>query len=215
MPPAYRLAPFDAAHPAPAAALARLQADLLPTSPLSLLGPRFLERVYYALLPTADLIFGAVAYVDERPVGFIVATADAAGFMGAAIRRWWWRLGAVLATSIVLDPARLAAVWEAVRIMRGFGPAPGGDPGGEMLTFGVLPEYLAPRFVRETGLRLSADLFDCAQEQVAARGVRVVRAIVDADNLPAKFFYKNRGWVLDRTGVPGWRTETVEFIWRA
>ena len=212
MPPAYRLAPFDAAHPAPARTLAQLQMALLPTSPLALLGPRFLERFYYRLLPSADLIFGAIAYVDDRPAGCIVGTADADGFMAAAIRRWWWRLGGVLATSVLLAPARIGAVWEAWRIMRHAAPAATSGPCGEMLTFGVLTDFRSAAFIKKTGLHIASDLFDDALAQMRARNTTSVRAIVDADNTAAKLFYLGRGWTLARTGVPGWLADTVEFV---
>ncbi|NJO12551.1 MAG: hypothetical protein HC872_02790 [Gammaproteobacteria bacterium] len=79
----YSLVPFGAASPAPAADLAYLHAQLLPHSPVALLGPDFMQKFYYSALPRLGLIFGAVAYVDEAPAGFIVATADSSGFMRA------------------------------------------------------------------------------------------------------------------------------------
>ena len=70
-----------------------LHESLLPHSPLVLMGPDFMRSFYYGLLPADDFVCGAVAYYDDAPAGFIVATGDANGFMSKATRRNWLRLG--------------------------------------------------------------------------------------------------------------------------
>src|SRR5258705_59311 len=103
-PMSYRLVPFGSGEPGPVCDLARLHTALLPTSPVSLLGSRFMERFYYRVLPRQGLIVGAVAYVGDRAVGFIAATHDSAGFMRSALRRSWMSFGWILGTSVVLAP---------------------------------------------------------------------------------------------------------------
>jgi ribosomal protein S18 acetylase RimI-like enzyme len=205
----YHLVPFDAKVPPLVRDVGRLHAALLPTSPISLLGPYFMERFYYRLLPRERLLCGAVAYIDDQPAGFVAATQDADGFMRVACRRWWPYLVWVIGTSVLLDPRTIAAVWEACRVMMSRAPAIDGRPDGEILSLGVLPAYREPHFIRQSGLRISTDLLDTAVSELRARGVR---ATVNADNTPAKLFYMGLGWTLGRTNVPGWQTATVEFV---
>jgi ribosomal protein S18 acetylase RimI-like enzyme len=211
----YALVPFDAAHGAPVTDIAELHAELLAHSPVALLGPDFMERFYYAVLPELDLIFGSVAYVDRRPAGFIVATGDSAGFMQAAIRRAFGRLAWTMASSLLRHPSRLGAAREARAIMRGVKSVEAPRPVGELLSFAVRPAFRERQFVARTGLRISQDLLRSAMQALRARGVTVSRAIVDADNLEARLFYLGNGWQPGAAKVPGWRKETVEFLWHA
>lgn len=210
----YHLVPFWADARPPVQDLAQLHRELLPTSPVALLGDRFMKRFYYMVLPRENLICGAVAYVDNQPAGFIVATHDSNGFMRKALRRYWLYLIWVIGTSVLLEPKRLGAVWEAFQIMKHRTPAQRGEEEGEILSFGVLPPYLSPRFIRQSGLQLSTDLLKNAIAQLSKWNVPAIRAVVDADNTPAKLFYHGLGWSLDRSRVPGWRTPSVEFLWR-
>ncbi|MCI0590806.1 MAG: hypothetical protein L0Y67_04260 [Gammaproteobacteria bacterium] len=193
--------------------LARLHAVLLPTSAVSLLGQRFLERFYYTILPREGLIFGTVAYVDDQAAGFAVATRDSTGFMRTALARWWPYLAWIVGTSVIVAPTSARAVWQVLRVMRKQHPL-AGDAQGEILSLGVLPVYREPRFIRESGLQISTDLLDRAVAQLSATGVREIRALVRADNTQTKLFYSGLGWTLNRTDVVEWRTPTVEFVWR-
>lgn len=213
--PAYRVVALNASNTASAADLAALHAQLLGHSPVALLGPDFMRRFYYTALPQMGLIFGAVAYVDSEPAGFIVATADSAGFMRTGIRRAWWRLGWTMLSSLVRNPARVAAVWEAFGIMRGVEQAPSEKPVGELLSFAVLPQFRERRFVARAGLRISQDLLREAMKGLRLAGVTHGRAIVDADNLEARLFYLGNGWTPGLARVPGWAKHTVEFLWHA
>ena len=212
---AYELVPFDATRPAVVADIAGLHAELLAHSPVALLGRDFMERFYYAVLPELDLVFGSVAYVDGSPAGFIVATGDSAGFMPSAIRRAYGRLVWTIASSLVRHPSRLGAAWEAVAIMRGVESVEATHAVGELLSFAVRPAYRERRFVARSGLRISQDLLRAAMQALRARGVALTRAIVDADNLEARLFYLGNGWQPGAARVPGWRKETVEFLWHA
>jgi ribosomal protein S18 acetylase RimI-like enzyme len=211
----YHLVPFGFGKRPPARELARLHACLLPESTVSQLGTRFMERFYYRVLPLNGLIFGAVAYVDDRAAGFVAATPDSAGFMRSALRRWWPRVAWVLGTSVVLAPRSIRPVWEAGRAMRKRRPAQGSRPEGEILSLGVLPGYHELRGDNAPGRRISADLLGYAVGQLEARGVGVIRAMVRADNTPAKLFYSGLGWTLRRTNAPEWTSPTTEFVWPA
>lgn len=209
---AYRLVSFGVAMPTPTRDLAQLHAALLPSSPVSLLGRRFMERFYYRILPREGLICGAVAYVDAQPAGFVVATHDPDGFMRSAFRKWWPYLVWVVGISVLLAPQSLKVVWEAAQVMRSRQPRQGSTREGEILSLGVAPVYREPTFVRQTDLRLSHDLLESAVTQLRTRDVQVIRATVSAENMPAKLFYSGLGWTLDGASAPGWRHPTVQFI---
>jgi ribosomal protein S18 acetylase RimI-like enzyme len=212
---AYRLVTFGRDEAAPGADLARLHTALLPESPVSMLGRRFVERFYYRVLPLNGLILGAVAYLDDEPAGFVVATHDSAGFMRSALRRWWpsflWTIG----TSVLLSPRSIGPVWEAAQAMRNRQPASACVAEGEILSLGVLPGYQDRLSAVAPGTRISADLVGSAVAQLRARGVDEIRAMVKADNTPAKLFYIGLGWTLRRSNAPEWRIPTAEFVWRA
>ncbi len=210
--PKLRIVALEDAGTDAAAVVADLHTRLLPTSPAVLLGDRFLRDLYYTLLPSHGLIRAAAAYVDGTPAGFIAVTADPNGFMGAALRRWWYRIGWMLLLSVAEHPfTRIPALWEAIQIMtsrKGEGPARGT---GEFLSLGVLPEFTDPKFVQQSGLRIARELVVRGVGLLADAGSTKVTAVVDADNLPARMMYFGLGWKLNRSQVPGWRTPSVEF----
>ncbi|MBB6091660.1 ribosomal protein S18 acetylase RimI-like enzyme [Povalibacter uvarum] len=212
----YRVQPFGTGVTAEVSRdLASLHGALLSHSPVALLGPDFMSRFYYSVLPRMGLISGAVAYMDDRPAGFIVVTDDSSGFMQQAIRRSLFRIGWVMATSVLKDPKRIAAVWEALQIMRNLPPPdPNAPQSGEVLSFGVMPEFRAREFMIRTKLRISQDLLKSAMGQFADKKVTRARVIVDADNLEARLFYLGNGWQPGLDVVPGWRKKTVEFLWQ-
>ena len=192
--------PFGVDSSSSARDLAALHAMLLPMSPLALLGKYFMEKFYYKDLPQQGLIFGAVAYIDDKPAGFIVATHDPAGFMWSGLCKRWYHLAWVLVTSILLKPQSIKTMRKAFQIMSERRVSKDDDRAdGEILSLGVLPAYLEPHFIRKTGLRVSADLMDDTLRELKSRGSRLIRALVQADNKPAKFFYMGLGWQLYRS----------------
>jgi ribosomal protein S18 acetylase RimI-like enzyme len=191
--------------------IAALHAELLPRSPLALLGARFREEFYYRELPAAGLIFGAVAYVDAQAAGFVVATDDPDHFLMTAVRRKWPRLLWVLARSLAGEPRRLAAGWEAARIqLHRMRPSGGGGRQGEILSLGVLPQYRA-----KSDLQIARDLVRLVLETFQARGVRRVVAVIDADNRASLRFFEKLGFRPGRAEVPGWRHASTEVVWEA
>jgi ribosomal protein S18 acetylase RimI-like enzyme len=208
----YRLEPFGPGCADRSEVLARLHADLLAHSPIALLGPDFMQRFYYRVLPQLGLICGQIAMVDGRPAGFIVATHDASGFMQSAIRRRFLGLCWVLTTSMLRQPGRAIAVWEALQILRGLPRSDSRKPVAELLSFGVLPAFRSRDFVARRRLKISQDLLRAALLQLDERDASRVRVIVDADNLEARLFYLGNGWKPGAQRVPGWRRESVEFL---
>lgn len=210
----YRIIPFGEDAPAPMGDLARLHAELLPGSPITKMGPRFMEQFYYTCLPLEGYIFGAVAYVDDRPTGFVTATFDSQRFMRLALRHLWWKMAWVMGLTVLSNPLSITSIWEATSIMRTRKNEKNNQPEGEILSLGVLQSYRGPQFIRKTGLHIVNDLFQGVMDQLQKKELRLIRAFVDADNMPAQLFYHSLGWTLENLDVPGWKVPTVEFIWR-
>jgi hypothetical protein len=127
---------FGEGEPAPASDLAELHRKLLPSSPLLLLGRRFLEDFYYGVVPEEGLAFGTVAYENGRPVAFVVATGDSNGFLATAIKRRWKSLASIT----VRHPPSPRAAWQALRLLASRGRDRDTEPDlGEILSLGVLP----------------------------------------------------------------------------
>lgn len=209
----YHIEPFDGSQPAQRMAMARLHALLLPQSPASKLGLQFLERFYYTWLPREGKVFGAIAYVDDAPVGFIAATSDSAGFMPSTLSRRWPWLAWALARSVLQSPRRLGSILDTWRIMAARKPVRRGLREGEILSMGVLPAYREPEFIHQSRIRVAHDLLEAVMGRFQAQDVPLVRAIVDSDNYAAQFFYSALGWSLGREQVPGWRVPSIEFVW--
>jgi len=204
----YELRKFGFAAPPNARDISELHAALLPASPITLLGPRFREEFYYKDLPEMGLIFGSVAYVAGRAVGFVAATHDSDGFMAAAVARKPLRVAWIVATALLADPRRIAAVREAVRIKRGRERSAEGLRKAEILSIGVLPEYRSG-----SGLNIARDLVQSALDLLQASGAARVCAVVDADNQQSLRFFAKLGFRLSRAQLPGWRRPSVEIVW--
>lgn len=208
----YRLVAYgEGSGEAPAAELAALHAELLPQSPLSRLGRRFLAQAYYGMLAEDGLIFGAVAYAGGEPAGFICATMDSGGLLRAALRRHFFGLAVVFGRTVLAAPGRLAAVWEIGRIMW-FRPRLA--CAGEILSLGVLPRYRGAEFAHRTGRRIASDLMAHVMARFQERGIPAIRAIADHDNAVAHNFYRHHGGRIVNGNVKGWRVPSVEFMLR-
>src|SRR5262245_38418764 len=190
---------------------ADLHEELLATSPVAALGKQFMSELYYGALVAADLAVAHVAYVDDEPAGFLTATNDPGRFMTRGLMRRPWRTGWGLARSLLSRPARLAVLWETHRL-NASRQAEAAAPTGELLSFGVREPYRRPTFIRSRGIRVGQALLDAAMAALKARGAQRARAIVDADNLPAQFFYRGAGWELGNPTVKGWAVPTCEFV---
>lgn len=209
-----RIRRFDPAIPGMQESISDLHALLLPHSPVALLGRRFMTDFYYDCLAREGLILGNVADVDGKPAGFMIATPDANGFMRAGIARHGIRLVTVLLRSLVTSPRRFGSVWEAWQIMRHLPPASAQQNTGELLSFGILPDYRSAAFVRATGIHIGRALLEETMRLLADSGIDTVRSLVDEDNIAAKLFYHAAGWRPGRSSVRGWKQPVVEFLWR-
>ena len=192
--------------------VARMHEELLAHSPLVLMGPEFVEDFYYKYLPEEGLICGAIAYVDGEAAGFIVATPHPADVMSNAVAAHRFRIAWIVFKSVLKNPSRLLAMKEAYQIQNNLQVQQNGPDMGELLSFGVRPEYRSRKFVRDSGLAVGSDLMLAALSQLAELGMAQVRAIVDKDNLEAQLFYRSQGWQVGLKDVKGWRVPTMEFL---
>ncbi len=207
----FKVVPVSQAGKPAASDAADLHIELLATSPVARLGKPFVRDVYYGALVDADLAVAYVAYVDGEPAGFITSTNHPDRFMSMGIVRRTWRVCFGLARAIISRPARIAVLWETLTL-NAARRADDGTPTGELLSFGVREPYRRPAFVRSRGIRVGQLLLDAAVNALRARGAKRVRAIVDADNLPAQLFYRGAGWELGNPSVKGWAVPTCEFV---
>ncbi len=179
--------------PGPAADLARLHRKLLPGSPIHDLGPAFVERFYFGVLPEEGLVFGQVAYEGNRPIGFVVVTDDANGFLGHALRRRWPTLAAVT----LRHPPSPRGAWNILRLYRererASGDASVADV-AEILSLGVLQSEPGHRPSRERR-GIARAFVRWAVEQVPDRPVQ---ALVDESNLAARVHVWRAGMEIRR-----------------
>jgi len=198
------IAPLQPGDRVGSEAVARLHAALLPDSPIARLGPYFMGRFYYDTLVADRLITCHVAYVDGIPAGFITLTARPATFMAEGLRRHWLRLSWVLAREVVSSPRRLRVMLWTFGLLRRRAAAPVPDE-GELLSFGVLPEFRDMAFVRRTGRRIASELFAAALADLRAAGLDRYRAVVVTNNAAALMFYQAQGGRADpdRVSLPG------------
>jgi ribosomal protein S18 acetylase RimI-like enzyme len=191
---------FGAGAPAPAADLARLHRELLPTSPILAVGPHFLERFYYRVLPDEGLVLGTVVYDDSEPVGFVAATRSANTFMTTAVRRRW----ADLAKVLLRHPPNPKAVANTLRLARQRAADQRPDT-AELLSLGVRP---AAKGASPERRRLGRDLVRQACEQL---GDVTVQALVDEGNVSARVLYADLGWIVTDRVTEGWPVPQLVF----
>ena len=216
----YRIVPFGGGVLPNARHIAELHAELLPRSPLTKLGVGFMARFYYKRLPKQGLIFGAIAYVDGHPAGFVSATYDSDRLVRRAFRWNWLRLSWVLATSLP-RPSRVVGLFEGMGIFRSRDRKAkaaeveysGGGPTGEVLSIGVRKLFRSPDFKIQTGLQIGKDLMVGAMAGFQKSELVRARLIVDASDIAAQGFFRSLGWQPRRRNVPGWLTASTEFIW--
>jgi SAM-dependent methyltransferase/ribosomal protein S18 acetylase RimI-like enzyme len=175
--------------------LARLHVQLLPFGPLAALGERFVAQICYRLPMREGLLRAALYYVDGKPVGLIGYTARSSTFHARALRNHWARAAWLLLASLIADPRRVVRLGRALRVTVGRSEenARQPDPCAEVLSIGVLPEYLTPAFVARTGRHVSEELVEHAAGYFARAGLDRMHMFVDADNRRTLLFYHRLG----------------------
>jgi len=205
---------FDCDNISDSKSLAYLHRKLLPHSPVALLGEGFMENFYYSDLPRLGLIRGFTVFVNDKPAGFIVATEDPSGFLMEGLKKKWLKLMIVMIKAIAQEPSRLSSVWEAYQIISKLPSSAKKLDSGELLSFGVLPEYSKITMQKSLGQNISKVLVEMTVEQLVKNNCTEIRAVVDKDNLVAKMFYHGLGWAVSDEIVNGWKVPTMQFVWK-
>lgn len=211
----YKLVPFGGGVVPDSQDIAALHAELLPRSPLTKIGTRFMEDFYYKSLPRQGAIFGAVAYVDGEAAGFIAATYDSNNFLALGMRRNFYRLLWIGLTTLPTY-SRIEGAVEASGIMKyreGRDRRDGTENVGEILSVGVRVPYRRPEFKKETGIEIGRDLMLGAMDAFGKSKLTRARLIVDSNDIHTQNFYRRLGWQPRRRSVPGWLTPSTEFVW--
>lgn len=194
---------FGPGQPARISDLVALHRELLPTSPALHLGDGFLEDFYYDALPADGLILGQVAYLGDRPVGFVVVTPDSNGFLSTAVRRRWGLLVKVL----LRHPPGPRRTREAVRLARSRDGER--EPGlGEVLSLGVRPPEAGGPTSSKVRRVLARQLVGCGLEML---GDRPAIALVDDTNVSARALYTSLGWTVSAKVTAGWPTPQIVY----
>ena len=171
--------------------VARLHAGLLSESPIVGLGPAFMRRFYYRKLVEDGLVAVSIYYCKGVAAGFIAYTGHSSTFMAEGLRRHWFCLSLVLAGSVLRDPRRFRGIIWTLNHMRKQRSAPRESPPGELLSFGVLSEYRTAAYIRQTGRRISLELYDHAIAYFRDHGIPMFRAVVEKSNREALLFYQS------------------------
>jgi len=181
------------------ARVAALHADRIAEGFLPRLGRPFLERLYRRVLLRPDA-FVIVAADDDRTVGFVAVAAD----LGALYRSFVVRDGAV--AGLRAAPRILASLKRVLETLRY--PASERDlPDAEILAVAV--EASA------AGRGVGRALVDAATARMEALGVRAVKVVTAADNVPALGLYRSCGFTTRaRVEVHG-GTPSEVLVWTA
>jgi SAM-dependent methyltransferase len=171
--------------------VAGLHMELLGFGTMAGLGHEFVREICYR----ANMVEGALrvflAEIDGEPAGFVAVTPFARtfhrrGLSGQLGLAAWQTLKAVL-----LKPGRLGALLRSLRELgsRRDETAEHGPEPGEVVCIAVRPAYLAPRFMRSSGIRLSEVLVRHCSQYLRRAGTPRMRMLVGADNKPVLMLY--------------------------
>ncbi len=175
--------------------IAALHMELLNFGPMAALGARFIRDVCYRPHIEEELFRTALYEVDGEAAGFVAYTAKSISFHRESLGRHALQSTWILVSSILEDPSRLGGLARATRVVasRRGELKLGRDPMGEVVCIAVRPKFLAPKFVRRTGLRISEALIRHAAAYLQRSGVPTMRMVVDVENKPVMFLYHRLG----------------------
>jgi ribosomal protein S18 acetylase RimI-like enzyme len=178
---------------------ARLHADRITEGFLSLLGARFLRRLYrrVSLVPDSFLL---VAECDGLTVGFLAGSNDVPGLY----RSFLWRDGAIAA---LLAAGPLVMGWRRVleTLHHGSAAPDEGGRGAELLSVAVDRAWSG----RGAGQALVASFLG----EVRSRGGTAAHVVVGAENGRAVALYERAGFAVSRHFELHPGTESLVMLW--
>jgi ribosomal protein S18 acetylase RimI-like enzyme len=185
------------ARPDDATALAVLHSSGIDSGFLPRLGPRFMRRLYQALIEFDD---GLVLVADDGfgPVGFVAGVLDTGHFYRSFLRHHGVAAGWAAVPS-ALRPSVMSRVWESLRYE-------GTDsPGAELLAMALIPAVRG----QSLGTRLGGRFL----EQIAEAGAPEVRVVVGSGNSHAIAAYRKMGFIKTGTIEVHVGDESVVMTW--
>ena len=150
-----------------------------------------MERFYYSRLVKVSLIRCDCYQYDTQLVGFIGYTDDPDGFLRTGIMNNLPIFCFLVFIAFLNNPMKFVQLIKAFQLERAIKTNRDGE--GAILSFGVLPEYRNRKFVNDTGLQISNELFEYAVEFFKQNEIRKIRLLIEPDNREAIFFYMQYG----------------------
>jgi ribosomal protein S18 acetylase RimI-like enzyme len=175
--------------------ISKMHLELLNWGPMAQLGRIFLERFCYTVLIQDGLMKAEIYEVEGKPAGFIAYTQYSFTFHRSAIKKHFFYVIYIVLISILRNPLIILDIFKAMRVMfqRRGEISSGHDPAAEILAIGVYPEYRTPKFIKNTGLRISHEMFQEAASYFRQVGLHNMRLAVDSFNKATLLFYHGLG----------------------
>jgi hypothetical protein len=175
--------------------ISRMHLELLHWGPMARLGNLFLQKFCYVKLIEDGLMRAALYFVNGQPAGFIAYTHYSITFHRLAIKKHFFYVSYIMLISFIKEPSLILNVIKAIRLIisRRDETSLGTDPSAEILAIGVYPEFRTPKFIKNSGIRISHDLFGDAASFFREVGLKSMRLVVDSFNKPTLFYYHSLG----------------------
>lgn len=154
---------------------------------LTFLGPTFLHELYSAILADGDGI-GFVAELEDQVGGFVMGTAQPAGFYRRLLRQRWWRFAWAAMLPALRQPTIIPRLLRALSMPEQTTKHAGR---GTLMSIAVAPD------AQKTGVGQA--LVRAFLHEAARRGLQQIDLTTDQDNNDAtNRFYQNLGFVCER-----------------
>lgn len=175
--------------------ICQLHQSLIPTSPVAMLGLKFLKQFYYPQLTKNNLLFCEYYKYDQKIVGFITYTTEPEKFVKIGIKKSFFNFIFALTASIFEDYRRFIYLLKGSQLEKAHHNCDTGE--AAVVSFGVLPYYRSREFTKKSKLYISNDLFANAMDSLNKLGFRKLRMIVEPNNIEALLFYQQFNSVVE------------------
>jgi ribosomal protein S18 acetylase RimI-like enzyme len=171
--------------------VAYLHKTLLPTSPIGILGSAFMEKFYYSRLLKDSIIVCDYYKHEKQIIGFIAYTKNPSNLLKKGFRKNPIFLCYLLTIIFARTPKKLIQILRVLQLEKAV--KIGSHQEGAILSFGVLPEYRSLKFIKETGILISNELFQNTLQFFKREKILKLRMLVEQDNKEALLFYHAYG----------------------
>lgn len=158
-----------------------LHIEALPDGFLPMLGQDFLKILYHGMLEHG-LGFGFVYTIDDKVVGFALASKDTSQLFREIVRKKWYLLAPAVFKKIIRAPSILMKIFETLSY-----PSKGSNEGdAELLVIAVDKDY--------RGKRIGSELISSLNDRFMRENINEYKVSVYSDNKNANEFYKSIGF---------------------